>query len=155
MSVQHTKTSRLIIIFLITLALGWTLSQLISGYSGRSVPVPPFAAGAMWIFGGSLAIWTFFAKPRLNREPGVKPFPALAAARIVVLAMAASRTGAVIAGFYAGISLASIGSSSTPAGWNAMIFAFLAALGALLLSASALWLESMCVAHNSDDGNTQ
>jgi len=53
----------------------------------------------MWILGGGFALWTYFAKPRLKREPGARPFPPLASARLAVLALAGSRTGAVIAGF--------------------------------------------------------
>ena len=149
---RATKVSRLVLIALVVTAIGFALTQILMGQSSRSLPVPAMAAGALWILGGGFGIWTYFAKPRLNREPGAKPFPALAAARIAVLALAGSRTGAVIAGFYAGVALASIGSVDTPAGWSATINGFLASLGALLLIISSLWLESLCIAR--DHGKT-
>jgi hypothetical protein len=147
---RQTKVSHLVVIFAVLGAIGWAITVILQGQSGRSLPVPGLAAAAMWIFGISFALWTYFAKPRLHRQPGQKPFPPLAAARIAVLAMAASRTGAVIGGVYLGVALASISNSSTPAGWSAMIAAFLAATGSVLVVVSALWLESMCVARNTE-----
>lgn len=147
---QQTKVSHLVLIFMVVGAIGWTITVLLQGQTGRSLPVPGLAAAAMWIFGISFVLWTYFAKPRLQRLPGEKPFPPLAAARIAVLAMAASRTGAVIGGFYLGVGLASVSNSVTPAGWSAMIAAFLAAIGSVVVVVSALWLESMCVARNTE-----
>lgn len=147
-----TKISRLVVIALVLMAIGFALTQIVMGQSSRSLPVPAMAAGALWILGGGFGIWTYFAKPRLKREPGTKPFPPLAAARIAVLALAGSRTGAVIAGFYAGVALASAANIDTPAGWSATVNGFLAALGGVLLVISSLWLESLCVA--SDQGTT-
>ncbi len=149
---QTTKISRLAVIAVIFVAIGFALTQILMGQSSRSLPVPAMAAGALWILGGACGIWTFFAKPRLKREPGTSPFPPLAAARIAVLALAGSRTGAIIAGFYAGVALASVGSVDTPAGWSATINGFLAALGGALLVVSSLWLESLCIAR--DQGTT-
>jgi hypothetical protein len=147
-----TRISRLVVIALVVMAIGFALTQIVMGQSSRSLPVPAMAAGALWILGGGFGIWTYLAKPRLKREPGTKPFPPLAAARIAVLALAGSRTGAVIAGFYAGVALASMGNIDTPAGWSATINGFLAALGGILLVISSLWLESLCVAR--DQGTT-
>jgi hypothetical protein len=147
-----TKISRLVVIALIVMAIGFALTQIVMGQSSRSLPVPAMAAGALWILGGGFGIWTYLAKPRLKREPGTKPFPPLASARIAVLALAGSKTGAAIAGFYAGVALASMGNIDTPAGWSATINGFLAALGATLLVISSLWLESLCVAR--DQGST-
>ncbi len=149
---RTTKISQLVLIGVILAAIGFALTQILMGQSSRSLPVPAMAAGALWILGGGFGIWTYFAKPRLKREPGTRPFPPLAAARIAVLALAGSRTGAVIAGFYAGVALASMGSINTPAGWSATINGFLAALGGALLAISSLWLESLCVVR--DQGTT-
>ncbi len=149
---RTTKISQLVLIGVILAAIGFALTQILMGQSSRSLPVPAMAAGALWILGGGFGIWTYFAKPRLKREPGTRPFPPLAAARIAVLALAGSRTGAVIAGFYAGVALASMGGIDTPAGWSATINGFLAALGGALLAISSLWLESLCVVR--DQGTT-
>jgi hypothetical protein len=85
-----TKISRLFVIALILMAIGFALAQIVMGQSSRSLPVPAMAAGALWILGGGFGIWTYTAKPRLKREPGTKPFPPLASARIAVLALAAT-----------------------------------------------------------------
>jgi hypothetical protein len=149
----QTKLSHLAIIFIVLGAIGWASAEIVQGQTGRSIPVPGLAPAALWILGVSVGLWTFFAKPRLERKPGAQPFPPLASARIAVLAMAASRTGAVIAGFYLGVALVAVGQSATPAGWSTMISAFLAAIGSIILVVSGLWLESMCVARNEADGN--
>jgi len=143
---RATKISQLVVIAAILAAIGFALSQILMGQTARSLPVPAMAAGALWILGGSVGIWTYFARPRLSRQVGTTPFPALVSARIAVLALSGSRTGAVIGGFYAGVSLASIAGIDTPAGWSATINGFLAALGGVLLVISSLWLESLCVA---------
>ena len=133
-------------------AIGFALTQILIGQTARSLPVPAIAAGALWILGAGLGMWTYFARPRLKREAGTQPFPALVAARIAVFALAGSRTGAVIGGFYAGVSLASIAGIDAPAGWSASINGLLAALGGVLLVISSLWLESLCVVR--DQGTT-
>ena len=152
---QHTKVSHLAVIFAVLGAIGWAITIVLQGQTGRSLPVPALASAAMWIFGLSIGLWTYFARPRLVRQPGSKPFPALVMARIAVLAMAASRTGALIGGLYLGIALASIASSSTPAGWSSMIAGFLAAMGSIIVVVASLWLESMCVARDQSDGPTE
>jgi len=150
---QATKVSRLVLIALVLMAIGFALTQILMGQSSRSLPGCPGNCGRRDVdSGGGFALWTYFAKPRLKREPGARPFPPLASARLAVLALAGSRTGAVIAGFYAGVALASMGGMDTPAGWSATVNGFLAALGGTLLVISSLWLESLCIAR--DQGTT-
>jgi hypothetical protein len=67
--------------------------------------------------------------------------------------MAASRTGAVVAGLYAGIGIGSAGAIGTPAGEATFWACVVAAAGALALVIIALWLESICriPVHPDDD----
>jgi high-affinity Fe2+/Pb2+ permease len=58
--------------------------------------------------------------------------------------MAASRTGALVAGLYAGIGIGSAGAMGTPAGQATFWTSVVAAAGALALILIALWLESIC-----------
>ena len=58
--------------------------------------------------------------------------------------MAASRTGSLVAGFYAGIATGTLPSRMTEAGSASVAAALTTALGSLALVASALWLERMC-----------
>jgi hypothetical protein len=58
--------------------------------------------------------------------------------------MAASRIGALMLGFYAGIAVAMAGRLGTPSGTQAFWAATAASLGALGIVAAALWLEHAC-----------
>jgi hypothetical protein len=77
-----TKISRLFVIALILMAIGFALAQIVMGQSSRSLPVPAMAAGALWILGGGFGIWTYTAKPRLKwgiltpRPAGARPLMA-------------------------------------------------------------------------------
>jgi hypothetical protein len=58
--------------------------------------------------------------------------------------MAASRTGALVAGIYAGIGIGTASALQTPAGAATFWASVVAAGGALALILIALWLESIC-----------
>lgn len=141
---KPTRIPLLIAIVVIGIAVGWGLVEIVSGQTGRSVPVPLLAGTAIWLLAIALGAWTWFLRPRLRKEPGSVPVPPLAAARTAALAMAASRTGAVVAGIYAGIAVAAVNSLSTPAGVSAFSSAVLASTGSVVLAAAALWLEGLC-----------
>ncbi len=82
--------------------------------------------------------------PHLQRRPPGDRMPPLVAARTAALALAASRTGALVGGFYLGVSAALLGAVSTPSG-QASLTASIIALGACaVLVGAATWLESMC-----------
>ena len=74
-------------------------------------------------------------------------------APLAALAMAASRIGALVLGFYAGIAVGMAPSLSTPSGLQIFWAASTAALGAFALVAAALWLEHLCrLPAGPDDG---
>lgn len=141
---KPTRPGLLIAIAVCALAVGLGASWLSEGWTGRVISVPPLASGAIWLLALALGTWTYLLRPRLRRAPGTKPVPALAAARTAALSMAASRTGAVVAGLYAGIGLGSANSLQTPAGAQSFWASVVAAGGALALILVALWLESCC-----------
>jgi len=70
--------------------------------------------------------------------------PPIIAARTAALAMAASRTGALIGGFYLGISLALLGSVATPTGADSLTAALVAMGAAVSMTIAGVWLESLC-----------
>ena len=70
--------------------------------------------------------------------------PPLVAARTAALALAASRTGALIGGFYLGIALGLIGVLQTPSGSSSFGAAVASVVACALMVAVALWLEWMC-----------
>ena len=142
---MHPTRIRLLVgIAVICAALGWGVVEIVSSWSGRLVPVPWLAAAALWIVAGALAYWTYLVRPRLQGRPGVRPIEPLVAARSAALAMAASRIGALMLGFYAGVAVAMAGHLSTPSGLGAFWSATTAAVGALALVSAAVWLEHSC-----------
>ena len=70
--------------------------------------------------------------------------PPLVAARTAALGMAASRIGALVAGFYAGIAIGMIGNVSSPTSSQTLWAAALAVVGSVGLVAAGLWLEHLC-----------
>ena len=71
------------------------------------------------------------------------------------LAMAASRTGALVAGGYLGVGLAAVAERSVPSGQQTMLASFVSAAGAIALTGVALWLEHLCrLTQRDDDGSS-
>jgi hypothetical protein len=147
-----TRPSALVVAGLAALAVSWLL---ISRFYGefRELPWLPIAvSAALAVLEGYLAYTT---RARIERRPGREPVDALAVARFVVLAKASSLTGALFAGFYGGVLVwllveqvragaADSRSSDLPTSAAGVI-------GALALTAAALWLERACVVPRRDD----
>jgi hypothetical protein len=141
---KPTRLRLLVAVAVIAAAVGWGFVQVVDAWFGRIVPVPWLAAGALWLLAGAVAYWAWSSRPRLQHRPGAKPMPPLVAARTAALAMAASRIGALVLGFYAGVAVAMASHTVTPSGRQAFWAASLAAAGAGVLVAAALWLERLC-----------
>ena len=75
------------------------------------------------------------------------------AARTAALAMAASRTGAIVGGVYLGIAASFVGRWAQDSGRERVITALLAALAAAAVIAVALWLEHLCRLPQPRDGS--
>lgn len=125
-------------------AIGWGAVTLVEGQSGRVIPVPWLAGATIWFLALALLIWTVLSRPRLLREPGSRPLPPLVAARTAALAMAASRTGSLVAGFYAGLAIGTLPSRATEAGGLALGAACVTSVGSIALVVTSLWLEHLC-----------
>lgn len=133
-------------------ALGWGAVTLVEGQSGRVIPVPWMAAATMWVLALALFLWAWSSRPRLQRHDGARPMPPLVAARTAALAMAASRVGALVGGFYLGIDVGVLGLRTTEAGTQTLMSSLGAALGAIALVIVALWLERLCRLPLDEDG---
>lgn len=145
MNSMHPTRARLLLgIAVVCGAIGWGLVQVVAAWMGRLVPVPWLAAAALWLVAAALAWWTLQARPRLQGRADAKPIEPVVAARSAALALAASRIGAVMAGFYAGVAIGMVGSVSTPSGAQTFWASTAAAVGAVGLTAAALWLEQSC-----------
>ena len=134
-------------------SIGWAVAVLVYSQSGRVVPIPWLAAVTLWFLAVALFIWTLLARPRIKRKPGHRPMAPLVAARTAALAMAGSRTGSLVAGFYLGISVGTLPSRATEAGTATLWISLASAAGALALAAAALWLEHICRLPTDGDNN--
>lgn len=161
---KPTRVVPLVSLAAIGLAIGWVAVELVDRLSGRILSVPWLAAGALWLLALAVLAWAVISRSSLvdshDREgsrvrpatvtatPGQRPtrkrMPPLVAARTAALAMAASRTGAVIGGFYLGIALALISAIGTVTGASSLGAAIACVVACLLLVIAAVWLESMC-----------
>jgi hypothetical protein len=142
----------LVAVFVLAGAIGWAVGTLLIGQFGRILPVPWLAAMTVWLVAIALAIWTLISRPRLLKRDGHQPMPPLVAARSAALALAASRAGAVVAGFYLGLSIATAPQMGTPSGFVTFWAGVATSAGSLALIAAALWLERLCrVRHQDDD----
>jgi len=113
----------------------------VESVDSRSVPVPWMAAATLAILAIALWLWTTGVRNRLARAPGTKPLPPIVAARSAALALAASRVGAVVCGFYAGLLLVLVNRLDVPAIRESALWSTLSALSALALTVIAWWLE--------------
>lgn len=132
--------------------LGWSITRLADSVVGRYLPITWTAAGAVWLLALFLLIWTWTVRPKLLRRKGTAPLTPHVAARTTALALASSRTGAAVAGVYAGVVIALLGELAAPTARESAIAAGVASLGGLALVAVGLWLESMCRV-DDNDGN--
>lgn len=146
-----TRIRTLLVLAVLAGALGWGAAELIAGQSGRAIPVPWPAGVTMWLLAVGLGVWAVLARPRLLRREGARPMAPLVAARTAALAMAASRTGAIVGGFYAGVLVGVLPLRMSAAGTDTIIRAAVAVLGSVAVTLIALWLERLCRLPQDDD----
>jgi hypothetical protein len=142
--VTPTRARLLVALVVLAAAVGWGAVRLVDAYAASSLPVPLTAPVVLFLLAGALALWTRGTRARLARAPGTKPMEPIVAARSAALAMAASRTGAIVAGFYLGVAIALVPSWDIPYARQRVLVSLVAVLGAGLVVAAALWLERVC-----------
>lgn len=147
-----TRIRTLLLLGGITLVLGWLTVSLVERLSQRLLPVPWTSAAALALIALALLGWGLLAKPKLQRKPGRPRMDPIVAARTAALAMAASRTGAAVGGFYAGVALALLDELDTPAGRQYAAAGAAAVLASLALTIVGLWLESICRLKDGGEG---
>ena len=163
-----TRWVPLVSITAIALAIGWVTVDIVDGVTGRILGVPWLAAAGLWVLALAVLGWTLLSRGRLGDRPSRLPqavpvepqrparasgerMPPLVAARTAALALAASRTGALIGGFYLVIALGLLPVVGTPTGSASVTAAAVCVLACAVLVAAALWLERLCRVH--DDAN--
>jgi len=141
---RPTRLRVLAAIAAVAAAIGWGVTRLVDAFAGRSLPVPWTAPAVMVVLAVALALWARGTRDRLARKPGTKRMEPLVAARSAALAMAASRTGAVVAGFYTGVAIGLASMWDVPYVRERIIVSLAAVGGAALVVLAALWLERVC-----------
>lgn len=160
---KPTRWVPLVAIAAIALAVGWVLVDMVERIAGRILGVPWLAAIALWVLALGVLGWAILSRERLDHKRSSGPaavtasvsehrrMPPLVAARTAALALAASRTGALIGGFYLGIALGLLGVRDTPTGSASMAAAITSVLACGVLVGAALWLERLCRLRDGDD----
>ena len=139
-----TRARLIVVLAVVGAVVGWSLTRLVDLYAGRSLPVPWTAPVVMALLALALALWTRGTRARLARRPGTKPLEPIVAARSAALAMAGSRTGSVVAGFYLGVALALSGGWDVPYVRERVLLALATVLASAAVVAASLWLERVC-----------
>ena len=139
-----TSLRLLAVLAVLSGSAGWGLAQVWEVATGRYLPVPWTAALGVGLLAVALLVWALLARPRLAHKPGTEPLDPIVAARTAALAMAASRTGAILGGLYLGIGVAFLPLVSQEPGRDRVAAAGAAVLACVAVVVVALWLERMC-----------
>lgn len=156
MKLEKTRFSFLATLAVLAGAFGWSLGRLWPHWFQMQMSIPMLNAWTMWLIALSLLIWTIVARPKLLRKKNSIPLPPIVAARSAALALAGSRVGALVLGFYLGLLALNLNLPETPDGNDRLITIGLIVLAAILLIGTAIWLERLCQVKQppSDDGAT-
>lgn len=159
-----TRKRTLAWIGIIGVVCALTVSRMFLATSGSLMPVRPATPIAVGVMCMALFWWTLIVRRRLLhiarakheaalRASGLKgaafvmrekPLDPIVAARTVALAFAASRAGAYVCGWYAGVSLSFLGHLGSDDVRLRFVYGMASVLLSLALVAIALWLERSC-----------
>ena len=142
-AMRPTSVRMLLLVAAVAGLLGWVFADWVDN-QGRLPQVPWMAVAVAWVLAGFVGVWALVARRRLHPKPGGTRMAPLVAARTAALALAGSRTGAVLFGMYGGVALRLLQETAVAAGRERLLAAALAALGGLVLAGLSLWLEHIC-----------
>jgi hypothetical protein len=115
----------------------WTVSS--------GLPFVPWSAAVIiWFAAVAIGIAALVLRPRLRGAEKAKPMSPFAAARLAALALASSRTGALLVGGYLGYGVVVLGNLDTEYRRRALAVAVVSALGSAALLGAGLLLERFC-----------
>ncbi|MGV1003327.1 MAG: DUF3180 domain-containing protein [Candidatus Nanopelagicales bacterium] len=138
-----TSARLLLALAAVTTLLGWVLASWLDRMGGL-IAIPWLAPATIWLFAATVAYWAWHTRTRLSPDAGERRLDPFVAARTAALALAGSRTGALVAGGYAGIALWLLSELAIAAGRGRLLIAVLACLGGVALVLASLWLEHIC-----------
>ncbi len=143
MEMRPTSVRMLAVAALVCALIGWAFANWVDDHA-RLPEVPWLAVVIVWVVALFVAVWALVTRRRLHPKTGRPRMAALVAARTAALALAGSRTGAVVFGAYGGIAIRLTSETGVAAGRERLLAAALAALGGLVLAGFSLWLEHLC-----------
>lgn len=132
-------------------ACGWAATSLYETFASKTIPVPLTAALFLGFMAIGLVMWTILLKPKMSRRPGQEPVDPIIAARSAALAMACSRVGALVAGFYLGVAIPLASEMAYPLAAERFWISLSCVGASIVLVAAALWLETICRIPSDDD----
>lgn len=157
MKMERTRWRDLAAIAGITGVFAFAILRVIAA-RGTLPTIPWLAPITVVIIGVILIVTAVVLRPRLQRKPGTKPVAPLVAGRLVALALAASRAGAVIVGLYAGWMLAGLSATNaleTSFGRQRAVLALLTVVGGAVVTVGGLLLERALVVSDDDDNGSR
>lgn len=146
-----TRWRLIVTLAVVAAVLGWVVANLYEIVAGRTLPVPLTAAVFLVAIAVVLFIWTVLMRQRLQPKPGQEPVDPFMASRSAALAMASSRTGALVGGFYAGVALEMLTLSDTEYGLERLWISIACVAASAALVFVAMWLETICRISEEDD----
>jgi hypothetical protein len=144
MNLTKTRIPFLAALALLAGSFGWSLAHLWPHWFDVQMPVPAMNAVTMWTLSAVVLTWALIAKSKLQAQNPADRLPALVAARTAALAMAASRVGTLVLGFYIGLACVNLRITVTADVRHRLLVIALVIVAALILIIVALWLEHLC-----------
>lgn len=139
-----TKISNLFLYAIVAGAIGYAVARLVDALANRNLQLPWSLPILMAILALSIWLWSRGTRARLSGRPGTKPIDPLVVARSVAIAMATSRTGALVAGFVLGVIAALLGGWDVPYVREQIASGAVTAVLSVLAVLAGLALERAC-----------
>ena len=144
-----TKLRVLMLLVVVGAVLGWSVTRILES-GGGTMPLPVTALAAMLVIAIAVLVVGLPVR-RWNRGDRSRRLDPLRAARTVVLAKAASHSGALLAGWYVGHGLTLLPDLAVEPRRERLVLAVLAVVGALVMVVAGRVTERWCRLPDGDD----
>ena len=142
---RTTRLPTLLAVLAVSAALGWTGVRAVVSVSGALPDVPLSAPVALVFLAAVLAGGALVMRRRVQQwRPGRERVSPELAVRLLVLAKASALAGAAVAGGYLGAAVAYAADLDVPFRRSSTWWCLGSAALALVVVATALWLEREC-----------
>lgn len=152
---KNTTISTLILTLLIGASLGYFGSSIYENITSQLIFIHLNTALAVLLLDIAILFWGINFRNRLVSKYSRIPVGPLVAARTTALALAASRTGALLTGFYLAVSIFFITSLANQTSSQRLTNALISAFVAIWLMFLGVWLEQICRIKQPNDDEGQ